>query len=73
MFEYVLLTCAVFTIGGETSNPCYGEKSERQYPSYYGCRAAADKRVEEVLVTMQLSFPEAAPVATAICGEATSA
>jgi len=72
MFEYVLLTCAVFVINGETSNPCFGEKSERQFPSYYSCRAAADRRVDEVLITMQQNFPEAAPVATAVCGEATS-
>jgi hypothetical protein len=72
MFEYVLLTCAVFTLNGDTSNPCFGEKSSERFPSYYSCRAAADRRVKEVLITMQENFPQAAPVATAVCGEETS-
>lgn len=71
MFEYILLTCAVFGVGGETSNPCFGEKSQEKFPSYYSCRAAADKRELEVLATMQETFPQAAPVATAQCGEVT--
>lgn len=72
MFEYILLTCAVFNLDGGTSNPCFGEKSDGRFPSYYSCRAAADRRVDEVLIIMQQNFPEAAPVATAVCGEKTS-